>query len=87
MKTIEGVIRPDKSFMYLISFVFRANGSSKFKKVANLIEFLLVQNEFNEREMLKLIDACEGKETLGIALALDSNMKDEEALLTIKVAK
>ena len=87
MKTIKGVIRPDKSFIYPIRIVFRDNGSCKFKKVADIIEFLLVWNEFNKREILKLIDACRGKETLGVALALDGNMKDEYELLFKKVAK
>ena len=52
-----------------------------------MIESLLVRNEFNEREALRMIDTCKGKETLSITLALDSNMKDEYELLFKKVAK
>ena len=87
MKTIGGAIRIDKPFVYPISFVFRATSNYKFEKLANIIEFLSVWNEFNKRETLKLIDTCERKETLGIALAPDSNTKDKYELLFKKVAK
>ena len=40
-------------------------------------EILTVKNAENFREEIELVDAAEGRETLGITLATDGNSKDQ----------
>ena len=61
--------------------------TTNLKKIASLIETLSVLDKNNIRSILKLIDTNQRKETLGIAMAPDGNMKDKEALLSKKEAK
>ena len=62
-------------------------GTYKFEKVAAIMEALSVYNEFNNREVLELVDTWEERETLSIALALDGNMGDKFKLLYRKISK
>ena len=48
---------------------------------------LLVKNEFNSRELLILVDAHKGIETLGVFMAPNENMSNELTTLNRKVSK
>ena len=71
-----GSIRLDKSFTYVINFIFKANGDYKFERVESMVDLLSVYNEHNNREILELVDVNEDRETLGVAIAPDGNMQD-----------
>ena len=55
MKTIGGVIYPDKSFAYPLYFKFKADKEAVYKKVEDLDIQLDVRNENNSRESLSLL--------------------------------
>ena len=86
MKATGGAIRPDKSFAYPISFVFKPSGEYYFEKVDDMEHTLSVKDHEDVRKDLKLIDAHVGMETLGMFLAPDGNMKDEIKALKKKVS-
>ena len=44
-----------------------------------------IYNKFEDQEMLEFIEVNKGRDTLGIALALGGNMKDELKLLNTKI--
>jgi len=52
LKIARGAISPEKSFVYMISFKFLANGSYKYKSIELIAEILLVRTEYNIRELL-----------------------------------
>ena len=85
MKTTGGAIRPDKTFAYPISFDFKPSGEYFFEKVENLVYSLSVKNHEDIREDLDLIDANVGKETLGMFMAPDGTMKDQNKAMKKKV--
>ena len=87
LKTTGRAIRPDKSFVYLISFYFQPNGAYVFDKIVSLDKTLSICNKFEDQEILKFVEANEGRDTLGIALAPDVNMKDELKLLNTKIER
>ena len=82
-----GAIRPDKSFVYPLAFKFKINRNYKYKSVADIDIELSVCNKFRERENLQLIEADKRKETLGVVIAPDSNIKDCLNYLKKKVGK
>jgi hypothetical protein len=73
--------------VYLISFHVQPNGAYVFNKISFLDKILSICNEFKDQEVLELIEVNEGRDTLGIALALDRNMKDEINLLNKKIER
>ena len=82
-----GAIRPNKSFVYLVGYQFKANREYYFTQIEEIDTPLLVNNEYNEWEELELIPASVRKETLGICLAPNRNMKDKFNYLKKKVSK
>ena len=87
LKTTGGAIRPDKSFVHLISFHFHPNGAHIFNKIASLDKTLSVYNEFEDQEELEFVEANKGRDTLGIALVPDGNIKDKLKLLNTKIER
>ena len=85
LKLTGGAIRPDKSFVYPLSFVWDNTGNYKFEKVEHMDRELTVKNHEGVREPLELVNADDGQETLGICLAPDGNMKHEFKWLQKKV--
>lgn len=85
LKTTGGAIRPDKSFAYPISFVFKPSGEYEFEKVEDMD--VLVKNHEHLRENLELINAHEGKEMLGMFLAPDGSLKEQLKEMKKKVTK
>ena len=80
-------IRLDKLFVHLISFIFKTNRTYNFEKIFNFTEILTVQNEFSNREVLELVKANKGRDTLGIVLALDRNIREKIKLFNRKISK
>ena len=66
LKTTGGTIRLDKSFIYLINFNFKPNRAYYFEQSNVSSESLLVKNEFKQRKNLELVEASEGRDSLGI---------------------
>ena len=87
LKATGGAIRPDKSFVYPISFAFKPSGEYYFEKVEDMEHTLTVRNHEDTREELELVDAHVGKETLGMFLAPDGNMDSQFKALKKKVDK
>ena len=77
LTTTGGAIRPDKSFAYPISYQFAPSGEYEYEKVENFDRTLTVKDHTGKRENLKLVDPREGKETLGICIAPEGNVKDQ----------
>ena len=73
--------------MYLISFHFQPNGAYIFNKIASLDETLSIYNEFKDQEELEFAEANKGRDTLGIALVPDGNIKDKLKLLNTKIER
>ena len=87
LKTTGGAIRPDKSFVYPISFAFKPSGEYYFEKVADMDKSLTVRDHEDIRMELELVDANVGKETLGMFIAPDGSMDDQMKALKKKVNK
>ena len=87
LKTTGGAIRPDKSFAYPISFVFKPSGEYYFEKVEDMDDILTVKNHEDIREELDLINADKGEETLGMFLAPDGSLKDQMREMKKNVTK
>ena len=87
MKKTGGAIRLDKSFAYALFFKFNTKEEYRFESVQELYWELLVKNEFNKWERLRLIEPYKGIDILGMLLALDGSMSDKINYLIQKTTK
>ena len=76
LKFTRGSIRPDKTFAYIIDFHFKANGEYEFKDPYTLAIDLEVRDEQNILQLLQIVNPDMGKETLGVYITLNGNMRD-----------
>lgn len=76
LKATGGAIRPDKSWIYPIGFSFDTSG--KWSYIENTKEDFdfKVRDENEDLKSLPIMEANEGKETLGVYLAPDGNNAD-----------
>ena len=86
LKTSSRAVRLDKSFVCLINFIFKALGEPVYECLESMDIELSVKDEFKIRENLELVEAYEGREILGVVMALSSDMSDEIHLLSGKIS-
>ena len=82
-----GAIRPDKSFIYPISFTWDNNGNYKFTSLDEITTQFTVKDHNNQRQELPRIDPSKGKETLGVHIAPNGNNMDQLQVMKDKVEK
>ena len=81
-----GVMRPDKSFWYLIGFKWK--GSEWEYVTTNDVEAeIQVMNHRSQREAVKRHNPDFAEETLGVHVAVDGNLKEQKKVLTGKTSK
>lgn len=87
LTTTGGAIRPDKLFVYPISYHFKPSGEYEYESVDSMDRTLTVKDHEGIRSQLKLVNAHDGRETLGVRTAPDCNMKDQFKALLKKVRR
>ena len=87
IKATGGAIRPDKSFVYPISFDWDEHGAYEFHEPDPETHPLTVRNEFNVEEDLEQVSPSRGYETLGVFLAPDGSQNDQFEILKTKANK
>ena len=76
LRTTGGALGVNKSFWYLLHFIWRNNQWSYASKTDSPGE-LLVRGVSGQREHLKRLEPSEARETLGIWLTMDGNNKTQ----------
>jgi hypothetical protein len=82
-KATGGAIRPDKSYLYLIDFIW--TGSRwRYRQQVEMPENITVKNGHGEPEVLTRLDPDDARKTLGVYLAMDGNSKAQVSYLRDK---
>ena len=87
LKTTGGAIRPDKSFVYPISFTWDEKGNYTFESIEDINQPLTVKNHDDVREVLPQLEPSVGAETLGVYLAPDGSNTQQLQSMSEKVQK
>ena len=85
LKATGGAIRPDKTFVYPLSFHWEPSGEYRFETVEEIDRTLTVKDHNNVRHELKQYEAHIGRDTLGVLLAPSGAMASELKYLAEKV--